>query len=696
MRRRSRMVAVSLRAGLIAALVLGSLIAWSAPGARWRMQFLALKLAGQLPELSWREMAALTAPGSGVWPEAIWETWNPYVAVRAPWTAPADLIAGRDAFASHCAECHGSDAQGASARGLLYGPYRNGVSDLALFQTTLRKSTLAPGIAWRVVAFLKQAMQDAGAQPPAATQPVRGGAPFLMAPTRSIDESFSARWTSHRSAPDGRNHSRLARINRENVGGLRSVWTFELPAWGETVQSTPLVCDETLFVNLPDGGVYALDLRTGRLRWRRDGRSLPADLTPTVEGLVNRGLAMSDGVLFAASIDGRLSALDAGTGALRWEVNVADYRDGYRLVGAPLAVDGAVVIGVGGGDRAVRGFLDAYAVATGQRLWRFETVPGPGEPGHDTWGDSPSWRTGGGVTPATGTYDRQLGLVYWGVGAPAPAFRGDVRPGDNLYTSGVIALEAATGRLRWFFQISPHDERDWGAAHTPVLMDAAHDGQPRNLLGVASRNGFLYVLDRTDGTFLAASAFVHQTWAEGFAADGRPMEVPYTRPMRQGALVYPGHAGATGWASPSHDPERNLFFVLAREGYGNVYFANPRLHWPDGAYWGGQAAHLENAAAANEVRALDPWTGELRWRYRFPPPLRYRAGGLLSTGGGLVFASEKGRFVALDADSGRELWRFEMADEIESTPITYLSGDRQQVSIVAGRVLHTFAVVAHE
>jgi alcohol dehydrogenase (cytochrome c) len=402
---------------------------------------------------------------------------------------------------------------------------------------------------------------------------------------------------------------------------------------------------------------------------------------------VHRGLAILGDTLFVPRIDAQLVALDAATGRERWKTRVADYQAGYSMTGAPLALRDLVVVGVGGGEFGTRGFLDAYSPADGKRVWRFNTVPGPGEPGHDTWGGS-SWERGSAPTWLTGSYDPELDLLYWGVGNPGPDYQGDVRPGDNLYSNSVIALEARTGRLRWHFQFTPHDEHVWDATQIPVLVDRVFRDEPRKLLLWANRNGFYYVLDRVTGAFLHGSAFVKQTWAERLDAKGRPVPIDAARPTREGTVVFPSWSGGTNWWSPAYDPSLNTFFVAAKDGSG-VFTNSPVLAVRDGSY-NASSASAGPGHSQSWIQALDGSTGELRWRHSITD--RQPLGGLTATAGGVVFGSDGAELLALDSRDGRELWRLNTGGMIAAAPIAYLSEGRQQVTIAASRVLMTLSI----
>ena len=340
-----------------------------------------------------------------------------------------------------------------------------------------------------------------------------------------------------------------------------------------------------------------------------------------------------------------------------------------------------------GGEAGIRGFLDSYYAKTGERRWRFETIPGPGEPGYDTWsGDS--WKTGGGPTWLSGAYDPELDLLYWGVGNPATDWNGDVRPGDNLYTCSLVALEAKTGRLRWHFQFTPHDTHDWDANQIPVLLDAELEGKPRKLVLLANRNAFYYVLDRTTGEFLRGVPHAKQTWAQGLDAKGRPMVIP-GEPSEKGTLTWPSLQGATNWFSPAYSPKTRLFYVSVRE-MSSIYYKGEAKYVPGAYFMGGGEAMRPGEEAYGAVRGLDALTGERRWEFRLlSPPWS----GLLATGGGLVFGgSTEGNVYALDAATGHPLWSFQTGGGIGSNPMSFLLDGHQHVAMAAGNSLFVFAL----
>ncbi len=492
-------------------------------------------------------------------------------------------------------------------------------------------------------------------------------------------------WMTYSGNYGGFRHSRLQQIHRGNVSGLKLKWAFQMKTT-ERVQATPLVVEGILYLTQPPNDAWALDAETGRPYWHYR-RGLPERIN-TCCGQVNRGLAMLGDRLFMGTVDAHLVALDRKTGNLLWDVEVADYTKGYSLTAAPLVVKDKLIVGMAGGEYGVRGFLDAYDPATGKRLWRFHTIPGPGEPGHESWSGQ-SWETGGGPTWVTGSFDPKLNLVYWGTGNPAPDWNGDVRLGDNLYASSVIALDADTGKLKWYFQFTPHDMHDWDAVQIPVLVDAEFRGRQRKLMYWGNRNAFFYVLDRETGEFLMAKPFTAQTWAERIDEKGRPVRRPNTSPSREGAVVSPGPQGGTNWYSPSYSPVTKLFYLSVWE-FASRFYIGDAPYQPGTLFFGSTTARLPDQPGRGSIRALDPSTGEIRWQY---PLFSMPQTGLLSTGGNLVFGgTEEGQFFALDAVNGKELWRANTGGMIAAAPTSYLSQGKQLVSIAAGSAIFTFSL----
>ena len=390
-----------------------------------------------------------------------------------------------------------------------------------------------------------------------------------------------------------------------------------------------------------------------------------------------------------STLDAHLVAIDARSGDLVWNREVADHRSGYSKTAAPLVVKDRIVTGIAGGEFGIRGFLDAYDARTGEREWRTYTIPGPDHPDNLTWaGDS--WRTGGSPTWITGSYDPELNLVYWGTGNPGPDWNGDVRPGDNLYADSVLALDGDTGEMSWYFQFTPHDVHDWDAIQIPVLADIELDGEARKAMLWANRNGFYYTLDRETGEFLLGEAFAHQTWAEGLDSNGRPIRRPNTFPSRTGTLVAPIAGGATNWWSPAYSPHTGLLYVNAFDGEA-IYYQRDDEYVEGSKFLGGgmrMAKPTEHYQSA--VRAIEATTGKVRWEFPITPRTR---SGVLATAGGLVWsASVDGYFFALDEETGDPLWRISLGAAPHASPMTYAVGGEQRVVVAMGNVVFVFGL----
>jgi alcohol dehydrogenase (cytochrome c) len=497
------------------------------------------------------------------------------------------------------------------------------------------------------------------------------------------------RWPSYSGDYAGQRHSPLNQITAANAGTLAAQWTFQTGISGHKFEATPIVVDGMLYVSGALNNAWAIDGKTGRQLWRYQ-RSLPPEAAMRVCcGMVNRGLALLGDRLFMATLDAHLIALDRNTGEVLWDIEMADPRGGYSSTVAPLVVGDKVIVGISGGEFAIRGFLDAYDPRDGRRIWRFWTVPAPGEPGSESW-PAEVWERGGGPTWLTGTYDPELDLLYWGTGNPNPDFYGADRTGDNLYTNALVALEASTGKLRWHFQFTPHDEHDWDANQIPVLADVTLNGQPRKVVMVANRNGFFYMLDRANGQFLRAFPFMRQTWAREIDSQGRPVELPGQRPTPQGTLTCPDLYGGTNFMSPSYDPSTRLFFVTARE-YCQVFISEaPPQGYPIGERTMGGRTRPGPEPAWGALRALDPMTGETKWELRHETA---SWAGVLSTAGGVVFSGDgRGALLAADSRTGRELWRYPTGAPMYSAPVTYTIDGRQYLTVASGSTLTSFAL----
>ncbi len=496
-------------------------------------------------------------------------------------------------------------------------------------------------------------------------------------------------WLTYWGDYQGRHFSGLKQINTTNVRVLQGRWAWQFPGGG-VLQATPLVVDGIMYTTGASGYVYALDARTGKQLWQYQHRVKSTH--PNTNDTSNRGVAKLGERLFFVTADAGLSALDSKTGRLLWHSVLENVENGYFGTMAPLALRDKIIVGISGGEYGVRGFIDAYSPLTGERLWRFYTVPGPGEFGNDTWsGDS--WKRGGGTTWMTGTYDPELDLIYWGIGNPAPDLNGDVRLGDNLFTCSIVALEASTGKRRWHFQFTPHDTHDWDSNETPVLVDRMFQGTMRKLLLHTDRNGFFYVLDRETGEFLLGKPFARQTWAKGLDAKGRPVLVPNSEASVEGQLHYPSLAGATNWQAPSYDPSTGWLYFAFREA-GDVYFKEEQEYEPGKAYWGGKTIAAKEREWGG-IKAIDPTTGNIEWEYKLIAG--NLSAGVLGTAGGVLFAgSREGNLLALDSRTGSLLWRFQVGADINSSPISYAIDGIQHVALSAGKVLYSFALPSIE
>jgi len=499
-----------------------------------------------------------------------------------------------------------------------------------------------------------------------------------------------SRWVTFGGTYANHRHSPLAQITPENVSRLVPQWSFQTDTLGR-FETTPLLRDNILYVTGPQNLAWAIDARTGRQIWRFRRELPPTGTLTACCGLVNKGFGVLGDRLFLATLDAHLLALDIKTGAVVWDATLEDYRRGYASTIAPLVVKDKVIVGVAGGEYGIRGFIDAYDAQTGKRAWRFYTIPGPGEPGNETWaGDS--WERGGAGVWVTGAYDPELNLVYFGTGNPGPDYHSDSRKGDNLYSDSIVALDADTGRLRWHYQFTPHDLHDWDSTHVPVLADLTVDGQPRKVVMMANRNGFFYTIDRATGKLIVGKPYVRTTWAKEIGPDGRPILLPGHIPDEKGSLTCPDITGGTNFWPPSFDPRSGLFFVNAREVCATYYAWKPDFvvgeRFTGGA---GQRARGADMRAYGALRAIDPATGERRWEFEYLTPA---TAGLLSTASGLIFSGDnEGYLLALDSRRGELLWRYQMGSNLHGTSaITYMLDGRQHLLVPAGTTLTAWAL----
>jgi len=688
----TRKLAWPLVAACLAAVVLA--VAFVRP-VQWRAQAIAGTVTGKLP-LDWDDLVWILRPGSKV---IIGSPPNPFRFLQNPHTSPSDIAAGELLFKQHCLSCHGANAAGGHGGPNLHDrTFVQGRSDWALYRTITHG---IPGTAmvgwklgrdnvWYIVAYLNQVLGAGGAETRVGEEPMTRIDP-VTADDLLHAATNTSEWLTYSGTYTGQRHSPLNSINRDNVRQLHAVWVRQLQSKdGHRLEVSPIIRGNTMFVTALPSDVYALDISTGAILWKYK-RDLQSRLAVCCEG--NRGLAILGDRLYLGTMDAHLIALDANTGKVLWDVIVAESGKGYGITAAPLAVNDMIITGIAGGDFPTHGFLDAYDAASGQRRWRFDTIPSPGQPGGDTW-EGGSAQRGGGSTWMTGSYDPKLGLLYWGVANPNPDFYGGNRKGDNLYTQSVVALDVATGKLRWYFQFTPHDTHDWDSAQVPMLIDDVAAFPDRHLLAFANRNGFYYLLDRVTGEFLAGAAFIRQNWADGLDAKGRPRELPTSIPTPQGIRVYPHSSGATNWWSPSYSADLGMVYVPTMD-HGSIISAAGVDKIVEGEAQGGSVQEpVPYESTIPAVKALDVRTGKILWQHVSPTrdPMPEETGGLLSTAGGLVFGGDLDTFFALDAKTGAELWHFVAGGNIVAAPVTYQVAGRQFVVMTAGTSLYQFAL----
>ena len=667
------------------------------PRFRWRVQIVGLKATGHLPDISWTELFHLNRHADPFNLKGLLKTPSPYFVIKNPFDSAEDVSDGGKIFESNCLLCHGAKGSaGLAGPALKQRQMRKGGSDWALFKTiskgiagtAMPASSLPENERWKLVAYVKSLSSDG------AKSASEGLPPSPMAglgPVRYEDILASAddprQWLTYSGSYDGQRFSLNDQINTANAAKLRLLWMRQyITTEALMIETSPLVVDGFMFVTIPPNRVEALDAKTGELIWSYD-RGLPEHLSLCC-GYVNRGLAVLGSTLFLGTLDAHLVALDIKTGKVLWDVEIANYKEGYSITSAPLALKNMVITGVAGGEYGIRGFVDARDAVTGKECWRFEAIPKPGEPGAETW-ETSALKTGGGPTWLTGTFDPELNVLYWPVGNPSPNYNGDNRKGDNLYTNSVVALDPDHGTLRWSFQFTPHDLHDWDATEILIALDKTVAGKRERLLTQANRNAFYYVLNREDGHFLVAHPFAKQTWASEIDARGRPVLNPLAIPTAEGSTVDPSVGGAANWMSPSYSPVTGLVYVPVRE-WGGIFFKKAPQYHQGETFIGGDTQIFDNPPPQGVVRALDALTGELRWEYK--NNTTFSVGGLLSTKGGVVFGSAGQSFFALDAKTGRELWRVNTGGWIKAAPVTYFVDGKQIVTIAAGHDLLSFGL----
>ncbi len=591
-------------------------------------------------------------------------------------------VNGREIFSASCARCHGLDARGGE-----YGPnitqlnvqldlaaiVKAGVKGMPAFSGSLNDEEITA-----VVTYVRSLA------PMAVGKTIQSANVVVnVKPADLLAVPVGANWVSYNGDYTGRRYSSLSRITTVNVDQLRAQWIFHA-ANSNLLECTPVVVDGIMFVTAAND-VYALEAQTGKQRWHYQ--------RPVTEGLIddasahhNRGVAVLGERVYIETDNAHLVSLDAHTGAEIWDVPYATGNKNYGATSVPLIVKDMVIVGTSGGDDGVRGFVAAFDAATGKEKWRFWTIPGPGEKGAESWpGDL--YLRGGGTTWMPGTYDADLNTIFWGTSNPAPVFDGEPRPGDDLYTDCVLAIDPDKGSLKWYYQFTPHDVYDYDAVETPVLIDRGG----RKLLLQANRNGFLYMLDRTNGEFIKAVPFVAKlNWASGIDKNGKPMR-SNLQPSKAGTTICPDMTGATNWFSPTYNPDLGLFYFIALESCHN-YFVAPEAFAEGRGYYATGVKRVPGGAREKKLVAYDSATGTLRWSYSLIGDAESWAG-TMSTAGGLVFfGNDAQEFEAVDAKSGRSLWKFNMGQIVHASPMSYAVNGKQFVAIAAGSDLIAFGL----
>jgi alcohol dehydrogenase (cytochrome c) len=491
-------------------------------------------------------------------------------------------------------------------------------------------------------------------------------------------------WPTYNGDPGGNRYTTLTQIDKTNVASLAPKWMFTMPG-GTLSQMTPVVVSGIMYLaNLNE--CFALDAGSGRQIWRYQRPRSRAAM-----GHANRGVSVAGDRVFMVTDNAHVLALNRFTGELLWDTTLDDWRKNYSSTSAPLPVGDLLIAGVTGGEHGANGFVAALDQQTGKEVWRFWTVPKPGEPGSETWGGK-DIHHGGAPTWFTGSYDPELDLVYWPTGNPAKEYNGDDRKGDNLYADTILALDRRSGKLKWHYQFTPHDLWDWDATQTSVLIDADWQGRTRKLMLHANRNGFFYVFDRVDGTLLLTRQFIDKvTWASGIGKDGRPIKLPNQEPSPKGTFVCPSQDGATNWYSPSFNPATGLYYVQTNEKC-SIYTKREQGEWESGkTYLGGSQRTAPEPKPVRILRALDIRTGATKWQ--LPQPGTANSwGGTLSTATGLViFGEDSGHLMAADAETGQVLWKFPTNHTWKASPMTYLFDETQYIAVAAGSSIVAFA-----
>jgi alcohol dehydrogenase (cytochrome c) len=483
-------------------------------------------------------------------------------------------------------------------------------------------------------------------------------------------------------------YSPLKEITPDNAAKLSPVWAMSTGGKFGGLESTPLFRDGVLYFSADYARVFAVDAKSGNIVWRYEPEYEQGFDAMLCCGPIHRGLALKDDMVFVARLDAKLVALNRADGKVVWEAKIDEWKNGVTTNSAPLVVKDHVIIGVSGGEYGVRGYLKSFNAKTGALEWQTFTVPAPGEPGSETWPKDDTWKSGGGPTWLTGSYDAETNTLYWGVGNPAP-WPAETHLGDNLWTESMLALDPDTGKMKWGFQYTPNDPWDYDGMATPILIDTKIDGQDRKLAVVSNRNGFFYAIDRTNGQFVYAFPLVEGiNWTSGLdPKTGRPKVNEALKPKVGGGTVktiIPGLEGGTNWFPPAYDPDLGLFFVSVNQwGMGLTAWEKSKLLYKPGDFYQGADYQMYRMGETiGRIKAIDVTNKKVAWEVKSPLPL---FAGMLATKGGVLFTGDlRGRFLAYDAKSGKELWKFQTGSGINASPITYELDGKQYVAILSG------------
>lgn len=514
-----------------------------------------------------------------------------------------------------------------------------------------------------------------------------GSVKIEVGPEALLKRTAAENWLSYNGDYSGRRYSAVAELNPQNVASLQAEWMFHANNTGR-LEVTPLVVSGMMFITAANDAI-ALDARTGRVVWRHS-RPNSEGLIDDASGHINRGVAIWHDRIYMETDNAHLLCLDARSGNLIWDVAYANGNKNYGATSAPLVVKDKVLVGTSGGDDGVRGFVAAFEAATGKLVWRFWTIPAPGEFGAESW-PGKLYLHGGGTTWMPGTYDPELNTIYWGTSNPAPDFEGGVRPGDDLYTDCLLALDPDTGKLKWYFQFTPHDLFDYDAVETPIVIDAIYRGKRRKLLVQANRNGYIYVLDRENGKFLSATRFVEKlNWAKAIDAVGRPV-LAAIEPAPGGTRICPGYSGATNWFAPSYNESTHSVYFMALEECETYFFKSQQFKEGQGFYSTG-VKHIPTEPSQKVLVAFNLDSDSIAWKYAQAGSGRSSAGTMTTAGGLVFFGDDAGSFEAIEAHSGKTLWHFNTGQEISASPMSYAIGGKQYVAIAAGSNVFSFAL----